>query len=470
MRNRAYRFGILGSVLIGTLAWGSNSSASGFSTARFGAEHGTPVSTNPTAIYYNPAGIALSESPYNLYLDVSVAMRSASFQHSQIHPCNPDDPNAKEYCEPPGAQGANTDQGKLFNVLAIPMFGASARFGNFAVGAGVYVPFGGTSIWDKNERFKNNPTYPGPYDGPARWYSINGTIQSTYYTLGAAYHIPRTGLTLGVSGNLVQSVIHTIRARISDGSNDVAAEGRSYTDTKGWNGSFGVGAMYELLKDKVWVGASYQSKPGVTGGIKLKGTLRGYFNGVESLDRIQIEEDLPDIIRAGVRYRVKPSIELRLFGDYTRWSALKQMCMSKEGESCVVQADGSRPPGNTATIQNLPRNWNDAWGIRFGTSIWPIEPLEVMIGTGYDSNAIPDKALDPALMDFHKVMLALGGRYRFVKQVFGALTVSQFFYVPRDTNGDNINATWKPPSAGPDAGGKYTQRTTVINANVQFAF
>jgi long-chain fatty acid transport protein len=163
-------------------------------------------------------------------------------------------------------------------------------------------------------------------------------------------------------------------------------------------------------------------------------------------------------------------LELRLFGDYTRWSALKQMCMSTEGQPCEVQGDGSRPAGSNAAIQNLPRHWDDAWGVRLGASLWPIEPLEVMVGTGYDSNAIPDKALDPALMDFHKIMAAVGARYRIIKQVYGALTVSQFFYVPRDTNGKNINATWKAPSTGPDAGGKYTQSTTVINANVQFAF
>lgn len=73
-------------------------------------------------------------------------------------------------------------------------------------------------------------------------------------------------------------------------------------------------------------------------------------------------------------------------------------------------------------------------------------------------------------MDFDKFMVAVGGRYRIVKQMFGGLTVSQFLYVPRDTTGKSGNADWEMPSKGPDAGGKYTQFTTVINANVMFAF
>ena len=81
MRNNACRYGILGSTLVGGLLWVGSASASGIATARFGAEHGTPVSTNPTAIYYNPAAIAFAEHDYQVYLDVSIALRNASFQH-----------------------------------------------------------------------------------------------------------------------------------------------------------------------------------------------------------------------------------------------------------------------------------------------------------------------------------------------------------------------------------------------------
>ncbi|HMJ10332.1 MAG TPA: hypothetical protein VK524_02945, partial [Polyangiaceae bacterium] len=38
--------------------------ASGFATARFGSEHGHPTTTNATAIYYNPAGIAESRGTH----------------------------------------------------------------------------------------------------------------------------------------------------------------------------------------------------------------------------------------------------------------------------------------------------------------------------------------------------------------------------------------------------------------------
>src|SRR5690242_26009 len=101
-----------------SLAVGSpDASASGFATARFGGEHGNPVTTNPTAIYYNPAGIAESEGVH-IFLDGNIAFRGASFTHVTAPSDSP---------EPAGTEGANTDQADLFNVVAAPMIGASAK-------------------------------------------------------------------------------------------------------------------------------------------------------------------------------------------------------------------------------------------------------------------------------------------------------------------------------------------------------
>src|SRR5829696_4332538 len=85
-----------------------NALASGFSTARFGGEHGNPVTTNPTAIYYNPAGLAESEG-IHIFVDGNIAFRGATYKHTAAPTDNP---------EPAGAEGANTDEANLFNVVA----------------------------------------------------------------------------------------------------------------------------------------------------------------------------------------------------------------------------------------------------------------------------------------------------------------------------------------------------------------
>lgn len=451
---------------LGCLLCAETANASGFSVARFGGEHGNPVTTNPTAIYYNPAGLAESKG-FHLFLDTNLAIRRASYKHT---------PHPSDAPEPPDAQGANTDKATLFNVLAAPMIGASYNYEGFAVGAGFYVPFGGTSIWDKNERFEDHPNYPGPYDGGNRWYSLDGTIQSSYYTVAAAYKIPSTGLSIGVSGNLVKSVVDTIRARNADGLNAVDTEGRTYVDVSGWQYSFGVGIMYEAIPKELYIGASYQSKPNVSGGMELEGKLWNRLGSTTEKDKVVLHQDLPDIIRLGVKYRMQPNWEFRIHGDFSRWSAFENQCLANVQEGvaeydgeCGVDDEGRALP-NTDTTQNLPRNWKDAFGFKLGASYFLGDPLELMVGAGYDGNAIPDSSLDPALMDFHDVYGSLGARYQVIEPMFVALTFSQIFYFSRDTAGNNKNSTWELPSRSPDAGGEYEQTISLLNANVELVF
>ena len=167
MHNKACRYGILGSILVGGLFWGNSASASGIATARFGAEHGTPVSTNPTAIYYNPAAIAFAEHDYQVYLDVSLALRNASYTHRTA---------LSDKAEPVGAEGANTDKARLFNVLAIPMFGATAKFGDLAIAPASTCP---SAAPRSGTRTPGSRTRPTPDLSMAQRAGIRSTARSS---------------------------------------------------------------------------------------------------------------------------------------------------------------------------------------------------------------------------------------------------------------------------------------------------
>lgn len=438
----------------------SEALASGFSSSRFGGEHGHPTTSNATAIYFNPAGITQSEG-IHIYLDGTVAFRSATYEHR---------PGGNDIDEPGDAQGANVGEATLFNVVAAPMLGVTGKFGDFAVGVGFYVPFGGISVWDKNEAFEGNTTYPGPEDGIQRWYTIEGTLRSDYITMAAAYHIEPARLSLGVSGNLVLSTIDTIRARTSDGSNDIKSEGRSYLDVTGVSASFGVGALFEAIPKALWIGASYQSRPNVSGGMTLEGTLTNKFGRGEATEGdAKMTQDLPDIIRLGARYRVMDSLELRLFGDISRWSAFKDQCISAPENECEINDDGSEVTPGTVT-QNIPRRWDDAFSVRGGVSYFPKPSVEIFSGLGYDGSPVPDRTLDPGLEDFHDVMVALGGRVQVVEKLHVALSYTHIFYIQRDTTGKSELSEFAAPSTVPDAGGIYNQTIGFINANVEVAF
>lgn len=458
--------------------------ASGFSTARFGGEHGHVASDNPTTIYYNPAGIAVTPGT-RIFVDVSTVFRWASYERPKSAVNTEAQANA--------APGANDGRASLFNVLAAPMGAISSDFGTkgrFAMGAGVYFPFGGQASWNENEDYAGDETYPGAVDGQQRWYTIDGTIRSMYITGAVAFSIPEIGLSLGFSGSAIRSEVNTIRARNADGTDDLTAgdpaqlkEGRSLIDVEGWQAGFGVGATWQW-KNKLWIGASYTSQPNVVGGMRLRGKLSNALTVAQPEDTdVEFLQTLPDIYRFGFRVRPIEKLELRAFADVTRWSVFDRQCVvNSPGASCDfsnkdtafsdpdtfgVEVEEGTDAG--AVTQHLPRFWRDTGGVRVGASWWFIPQLETYVGAGYDGNAVPRETIDAALMDMHKATLSLGARWQIIKQLAVSATATQIIYVPVDTNDESLLNEWQSPTRQPSGDGVYRQFISLLTIFVDVA-
>lgn len=457
---------IASSACLSALLVSASASATGFGTARFGGEHGHPTTNNPSAIYYNPAGLAVDtpgESDegfrFKLMVDGTFALRAASWTHA----ASPNDSP-----EPADAAGANTGEASLFNFAGAPMVGAVALIDDLSIGAGFYVPFGGASSWKKNDAFEGSPRYPGPVDGVQRWHTIDGNLRSMYVSLGAAYDI-MDRVSIGASFNLVMSQVQTVRARNVLGTNPVEQEGRSLIDVSGMNASFGAGIIGEVVEDKLWLGFSYQAPPGL-GQQRLNGTLTNNYSGNRTEDPVDLLQTLPAVYRVGVRARPIPEVELRAFGDVTDWSTFKNQCVVPEGLDCEVNADGSFAGSGDPPYLNLVRDWGTGFAVRLGASYFASDAVEVYAGAGYDSNVVPDTTLEPALTDFHDVSASLGGRFRIADEFAFSATYSHIFYFSRDTTGESVLSTLSQPSKSPDSGGEYTQTIGVLNAYVELMF
>ncbi len=449
-------------VALGLLA-ASTTHASGFSTARFGFEHGHPMTDEPTAIYYNPSGLSLKPG-IDIMADGAIAYRLASYTKS---------PDASDSPELAGQPLANTGEASLTNLAAAPFIGLRAGIPvsddiDIGFGASFMVPFGGAAVWDQNDAWSNSGVAPGPVDGVQRWYSIHGTLRSLY--VAGAFSISFSKLVhIGLSGGAALTQIDSLRARNGDGSNNLDTEGRAWFKGEKWNGHIGGGIMLTPLEGRLRIGASYQAPPGL-GEQKLEGNLVTQLGGQISGRDVPAEmtQHLPDVFRLGVSYRFT-DLELRAFADFQRWSLFADQCIAPTGQSCAVNADGSDAEGST-TIANLPRRWKDAGGVRVGASYWFGPEVELMGGLGYDSNAIPSKNLDPALTDFHDISVALGVKFQPIKQFGAMLGYTHLFYIPRDTTGESDNPRFQGTSTGPDAGGEYTQTIGVFHINVMGSF
>ena len=432
----------------------SEAQASGFSVARFSAEHGHPTTSNPTALYFNPAALTQSDG-LHLFFDLNLAVRRVTYDRQRA---------ASDAPDPPDAAGANVGRASLVNPLFNPVLAASLKIGQLSLAAGFFTPFGGSVSWRLRPEFAGS-RYPGIVDGVTRFQSIEGEIISSQLSIGGALRIAGTGLSVGLSANVMRSWISDVRGW-SGGGNDVTHEGRSLLDVSGYSLGFGIGGLYEVKPDALWLGLSYQSRPNVSGGMRLHGSLENDIGGPSGAN-VDVIYDLPDIIRWGVRYRPRRDTELRVFGDYTRFSAFKNQCAVVSGTACELTANGAQSNGGQV-LQNVPRDFRDSLGVRLGLSVWTSASFEFFSGLGFESSAVPDSTMEPGLPDWAGASFALGGRIALGTRVHAALSYTHFVFLPRDVQGHL--AEYASPSRSPDASGHYTQQVGVGNANLDVAF
>jgi long-chain fatty acid transport protein len=430
----------------------------GFATAHFGGEQGTVLASNPTALYYNPAGIGFSEGTH-IFLDGQLALRGATWNHA-LAPTDPPDP--------PGGEGANAGQARLFNVFGAPALGATTRIKNLALGLGIFVPFGGRESWQQNDNFAGaSSPFPLAAAGVQRWHVIDGALTFLYATAGAAYRLGP--LSIGVGGNLIFSSVSFTQAKNPGGMGtpDTVREGRADLDVSGVTGSFSAGAMFEAVPKKLWLAASYQSQPSM-GPQTMDGTLKITSPSVNLNQDVTFTEALPDIIRAGARFRPIDDLELRLFGDYTRWSVSRTQCVALKGYACAVHADGSDASGGV--VANYRRDWNDTFGVRAGASYWVKPEIEVFAGTGFETAAVPNATLEPGLADADNLLLSGGARLLVAGWFYLAASYTHLLFFDRDNTGASTLAAASVPTQQQDGGGKYTQWAGFFDLNVEKQF
>ncbi|MGH7735153.1 MAG: OmpP1/FadL family transporter, partial [Gemmatimonadales bacterium] len=194
--HRVIAAGSLGAAVAG---WGATASAAGFAAAHFGGEHGNVTETNALSLYYNPGAIAFGPNN-DIIGDGELAIRHASWNHPK-EPVNPNDSAL-----PAGNDFGNAGLATLTNVFGGPAVAGYHRFGNLAVGAGLFVPFGGKVNWDQDQN-ANNPMFPRAVDGVQRWHIINASLEFIYTTIGVAYKLGP--VSLGISGNVIIESVST---------------------------------------------------------------------------------------------------------------------------------------------------------------------------------------------------------------------------------------------------------------------
>lgn len=446
--------------------WSSPAPAGGFSTGRFGADHGNPMTANPFAVFFNPGAVGNAPGT-QLTLDASIAYRRVDYERSveSLSPSASQPRGDRVYTD------ANTGTASAKNFAVAPYLGVTSDLGTrvLAVGFASYVPYGGAASWGKVDRYAGSTAAPGAVDGPQRWQIISGSQLAWYNTLAAAVKLPGSGLSFGLSVSYVRHTLTTSRARNADGSDDLRdvggglIEGRSALDVSGANLAVGAGVHYQP-SEQLRLGASYLSKPGF-GEMRLSGELRNQVGNSQNEQKLDVDllQTFPDVVMLGGAVRVSKEAELRFDGNVTRWSAFDRQCVVAKGKSCTVAADGAANLDDVLVV--LPRKWRDTYGARAGASIFADPTLEVFLSAAIDTSAVPKSSIDASYPDAFKVFGTVGAKKTWLEKYSIAASYNHVYFVPVSTGGASANSAGVPPSRSPRSDGRYDQAIVYVNIN-----
>jgi long-chain fatty acid transport protein len=448
---------------------GRDAHASGYLTARFGADHGNPAMANGYALYFNPVALGGTKGT-TITGDLTLAIRWASYERSEYALS----PTSVSRTDPAYVQ-ANTGKASLLNALPLPFASIHTDFGSdhYRAGYAFYIPFGGAANWDRSGA-SANPTVAGAVDGPQRWHNISGVLLAMYNTFAVAY--TRGGWSLGVSVSPIIHSIETTRARNIDGSDDTSTsdgqlvEGRNFLKASGVNIGMAFGLYYEPEDKNFSLGLSYTSQPGF-GETRMSGEVQQAFSNSPPGGTIKRDfvQSYPDIIRLGGVQKFGKKVELRSDLEYVRWRHFDKQCVVEPGTNCD-NATASPSPGNITL--NIQRNWKDSIGLRAGPAWHASENLELFASGAITTPAVPKSTIDASTIDSVRFYGTLGGKYDFSQHFSLAASYNHIYFIPVTTDGASSQQSYGKASASqaPKAEGTYKSQVGLINLNASYTF
>jgi long-chain fatty acid transport protein len=413
--NRSHTSKLLVTLISGALAMKASANGFGladqdaFATAR--GEAFVATADNPSAIYYNPAGITQLEGNelrgglYGIYLDSSFSPPSSAPNHGHTYD------NQDNYAVVPQIFYTYTPTN-----MPIPV----------SFGLGVYAPYGGKSSW--------------PQDTGFRSVAIGGSL--TYLTINpvvAVKMLPSLSLGAGLMVNYANlNMEQGLRpAYLPPNTNFFRFTGN------GWSVGYNLGVRWQPI-DQISIGATFRSSATVT----LNGhtEFEQFSAGIQkSALPAHMDFEFPLTVVCGLSYRPTPKWNLEFDADYTDWSSF--------GKTTIYQ-QGNPPLGGP---QNPPvtLNWQESWMYELGATRYFDNGWHASAGFVYNENSVPNAYYTPLAADMDRYFFSAGTGYK--GKHFNFDIAYQFGYGPTHT------VTGSTPSSTPGIGSNQT-----ANGNYDF--
>lgn len=400
----------------------------------------TAQADDPSAIYFNPAGLVQLEGQ-NVMFGATYARENGG-KFTGTTPLTG------------GAQISETQ--KDLNFLIPNAYYTRRASPRFAYGVGLFVPFGLGQEYENRDTsyFRNQITKI-----ELMTFVVNPTVAwrvNDILSVGAGIDflygkakLQKTGVVfLGPPTNYLN-----IFKLDLDG------------DGTAWGYNFG--ALLTPSKN-VKVGFAYRSPFHLDikdGDVKLFGidntvpfvppgvTAATVFGGTSFGTRGSTTLNLPATAAIGLAY-TRDRLTLEADADWTFWHSYRALNIDIENNKALL------PDSNT------PKNWNDTVAFYIGGEYRVTDPLALRLGFRYDPTPVPAATMGPELPDADRLYYSAGAGYKFKAWTFDLA----YMYVDKNDRTVNNQTTATPPSVGAGFNGTWKGDAHLVALDIGYRF
>ncbi|NUQ82170.1 MAG: outer membrane protein transport protein [Bacteroidetes bacterium] len=349
----------------------------------------TGLANDPSAIYFNPAGISFQKG-INILIGSTFVSPASQFQAVDV---------------------SNTlhKQKELFFVVPQVFFTMEWEYG-LTFGAGVYAPYGLGTEWEAG--------WPG--DNLSR--EIH--LENIHFAGVVSYQVMEN---LSVAGSFAWS---TAKATLERKAESAGLAGDVGLEGTGSGLHWGVSALYKPL-DLLSIGVSYRAgtELEMTGDIEISGEKTPAASANEGKGKVVLP--LPQTLNIGVAVQALPELILTADYNYNGWSAYEKLEIENTDQNRVLSSS--------------PRNWKNTSTYRFGAQYTLWETLDLRGGFLRDEDPVETKYSEPSLPDAGRTGYTLGAGYRLFENVSVDAYTLFLFWDKKEVNDNefNFNGTYQ---------------------------
>jgi long-chain fatty acid transport protein len=395
---------------------------------------------NPSAIYFNPAGLTQIEKT------------TATTGLAVI------DINARI------VNNSNRERNKNGDYY-IPNFFFSTPLGvsNLTFGLGMYSPYGLGTEWDS--------------DSITKYSSIKAELTTIFVTPTLAWKpIPEISVGAGVSyiyseAELTQKFPFSLVVPALSGGLLTSDDADVSLEGKAWDVGWTAGILAQPT-DKLSLGFNYRSETileykasfeaeNISAGAQTLAAMGGETVGSQFRSDAKLELPLPHRFSWGIAY--KPLSNWTVEFDYERilWSTLKSLDVELDDENLYFNDE----------VGEKKRDWRDTNAFKLGTEVRIADVLALRTGGFYYQTPVPNNTLDPAIPDNDRFGFTVGLGYQ-----IGSFNVDvgymEVFSQVREVKNDSLeanNAIVKAAGLTPGRD-RYENRCRLVGLNLTYNF